>query len=132
MPPKLIPSLTFWSVTEHSLADIWRHSPAFNTFRGTDWMAEPCRSCPKQREDFGGCRCQAFLLTGDAYATDPVCHLSPLHDEMERIAAIQDEAYEYRRLSTRAGCHTLIASGVQMSDTGIESRDSMTALSQGG
>jgi pyrroloquinoline quinone biosynthesis protein E len=92
-----IPGLTFWSVTEHSLADIWQHSPAFNAFRGTEWMAEPCRSCPKQREDFGGCRCQAFLLTGDARATDPVCHLSPLHDEIERIAAIQSDAYEYRR-----------------------------------
>ncbi len=94
---EIIPGLTFWSVTEHSLADIWRHSPAFNTFRGTDWMAEPCRSCPKQREDFGGCRCQAFLLTGDARATDPVCHLSPLHDEVERIAAIRSYAYAYRR-----------------------------------
>ena len=94
---EIIPGLTFWSVTEHSLADIWRHSPAFNTFRGTDWMAEPCRSCPKQREDFGGCRCQAFLLTGDARATDPVCRLSPLHDEVERIAAIRSYAYAYRR-----------------------------------
>lgn len=94
---EVIPGLTFWSVKEHSLADIWRHSPAFNAFRGTDWMQEPCRSCPKQREDFGGCRCQAFLLTGDARATDPVCHLSPLHGEVERIAAIQTDAYEYRR-----------------------------------
>ena len=95
---EVIPGLAFWSVTEHSLADIWRHSLAFNAFRGTDWMQEPCRSCPKQREDFGGCRCQAFLLTGDARATDPVCHLSPLHDSVERIAAIQSDAYEYRRL----------------------------------
>lgn len=94
---EVIPGLTFWSVTEHPLADIWRHAPAFNAFRGTDWMQEPCRSCPKQREDFGGCRCQAFLLTGDARATDPVCHLSPLHGEVERIAAIQTDAYEYRR-----------------------------------
>jgi pyrroloquinoline quinone biosynthesis protein E len=95
---EVIPGQTFWSVAEHSLSDIWRHSPAFNAFRGTDWMAEPCRSCPKQREDFGGCRCQAFLLTGDARATDPVCHLSPLHDTVARIAAIQTDAYEYRRL----------------------------------
>jgi pyrroloquinoline quinone biosynthesis protein E len=94
---EVIPGLTFWSVPDHSLADIWRHSPAFNAFRGTGWMAEPCRSCPKQREDFGGCRCQAFLLTGDARATDPVCHLSPLHHEVERVAAIQSDAYEYRR-----------------------------------
>ncbi len=94
---EVIPGLAFWSVTEHSLAEIWRHSPAFNAFRGTGWMQEPCRSCPKQREDFGGCRCQAFLLTGDASATDPVCHLSPLHDSVERTAAIQTDAYDYRR-----------------------------------
>jgi len=92
-----IAGLTFWSVTEHSLGDIWSHSPAFNAFRGTAWMQEPCASCPKQREDFGGCRCQAYLLTGDANATDPVCHLSPLHGEVERIAAIQSDAFVYRR-----------------------------------
>ncbi|MGD9924064.1 MAG: pyrroloquinoline quinone biosynthesis protein PqqE [Pseudorhodoplanes sp.] len=94
---EVIPGLTFWSVTEHPLADIWRHSPAFNAFRGTGWMQEPCRSCPKQREDFGGCRCQAFLLAGDAAATDPVCHLSPLHDEVTRIATMRADGYEYRR-----------------------------------
>ncbi|ARQ00427.1 pyrroloquinoline quinone biosynthesis protein PqqE [Pseudorhodoplanes sinuspersici] len=94
---EVIPGLEFWNVREHSLADIWRLSPAFNAFRGTDWMAEPCRSCPKQREDFGGCRCQAFLLTGDAHATDPVCHLSPLHDDVARIAKVHDEKFEYRR-----------------------------------
>src|SRR6516164_1716115 len=74
-----IPDLEFWSVKDHTLADIWRDSPAFRAFRGTDWMREPCRSCPRREEDFGGCRCQAFLLTGDARATDPVCHLSPDH-----------------------------------------------------
>ena len=95
---EVIPGLEFWNVREHSLRDIWTASPAFNAFRGTDWMAEPCRSCPKQREDFGGCRCQAFLLTGDANATDPVCHLSPAHDALERAAAIQTEEYVYRRL----------------------------------
>jgi pyrroloquinoline quinone biosynthesis protein E len=94
---EVIPGLEFWSVADHALADIWRSSPAFNAFRGTDWMAEPCRSCPKQREDFGGCRCQAFLLTGDAHATDPVCHLSPLHDDVERIAKVHDEKFDYRR-----------------------------------
>ena len=95
---EVIPGLEFWTVRDHSLADIWKGSPAFNAFRGTDWMAEPCRSCPKQHEDFGGCRCQAYLLTGDARSTDPVCHLSPLHDELERAAAIQAEEYVYRRL----------------------------------
>ena len=72
-----IPGLEFWNVREHSLADIWAHSPAFNAFRGTDFLPAPCASCERREIDFGGCRCQAFLLTGDARATDPVCHLSP-------------------------------------------------------
>jgi PqqA peptide cyclase len=67
------------SVREHSLAWIWEKSPLFQRFRGTDWMGEPCRSCARRDLDFGGCRCQAFLLTGDAARTDPVCHLSPDH-----------------------------------------------------
>jgi PqqA peptide cyclase len=92
-----IPDLEFWSVRDHSLADVWRNSPAFNLFRGTEWMQEPCATCPKRHEDFGGCRCQAFLLTGDARATDPVCHLSPLHAELERIATTHCDEYDYRR-----------------------------------
>ena len=67
------------NVRQHSLAWIWDYSPLFNRFRGVDWMPEPCRSCPRQAVDFGGCRCQAFQLTGDASATDPVCTLSPQH-----------------------------------------------------
>jgi pyrroloquinoline quinone biosynthesis protein E len=66
-------------VREHSLAWIWEQSPLFQAFRGTDWMQDPCRSCPRREIDFGGCRCQAFLLTGNAARTDPVCHLSPDH-----------------------------------------------------
>ena len=94
-----IPGLGFWSVREHSLADIWANSPAFNAFRGTDWMQEPCRSCARRDIDFGGCRCQAFALTGDARATDPVCHLSPRHDEVAALAAVRDDApYVYRRM----------------------------------
>ncbi len=93
-----IPGLAFWSVQDHSLADIWRNSPAFCAFRGTDWMREPCRSCPRREEDFGGCRCQAFLLTGDARATDPVCHLSPDHALVAELAAVRRDApYAYRR-----------------------------------
>jgi len=93
-----ISSLTFWNVREHSLADIWDNSPAFLAFRGTDWMQEPCRSCPKREEDFGGCRCQAFALTGDARAADPVCHLSPHHALVGELAEVRaDAAYEYRR-----------------------------------
>lgn len=67
------------SVRDGSLARIWTESPLFQSFRGTDWMPEPCRSCDRREIDFGGCRCQAFLLTGDAARTDPVCHLSPDH-----------------------------------------------------
>ena len=76
---KVISGLEFPTVREQSLHDIWHHSSLFQRFRGTAWMQEPCASCPEKHEDLGGCRCQAFLLTGDANATDPVCALSPLH-----------------------------------------------------
>jgi PqqA peptide cyclase len=96
-----IPGLEFWSVREHSLADIWANSPAFNAFRGTAWMQEPCRSCDRREIDFGGCRCQAFALTGNARATDPVCDLSPKHAIVAALAAEQSEAsYIYRRHPT--------------------------------
>ena len=72
-----LPGLTFPRVTEHPVDWIWNESPAFNRFRGYDWMKEPCRTCPERTKDFGGCRCQAFQLTGDPAATDPVCSLSP-------------------------------------------------------
>jgi pyrroloquinoline quinone biosynthesis protein E len=68
------------SVREDSLRWIWAESPVMTAFRGTDWMPEPCRSCFRREVDFGGCRCQAFLLTGDAARTDPVCYLSPDHE----------------------------------------------------
>jgi len=76
-----IPGLLFENVRERSLPEIWFESEALERFRGTDWMPEPCRSCPFDRQeiDHGGCRCQALALTGDASATDPVCHLSPHH-----------------------------------------------------
>ena len=76
-----IPGLVFDNVRERPLADIWFESEAFERFRGTDWMPEPCRSCPfdRQEVDFGGCRCQALQLTGDAANADPVCHLSTHH-----------------------------------------------------
>ena len=94
---EVIPDLEFWNVREHSLADIWRSSPAFQAFRGTDWMQEPCRSCSRRDQDFGGCRCQAFLLTGDVRAADPVCHLSPHHLVVAELAADRkDAAYTYR------------------------------------
>ena len=94
-----IPELNFDNVKERSLASIWFESEAFNRFRGTDWMQEPCRSCPRKTIDFGGCRCQALLLTGDATATDPVCHLSPEHDSIvTRQLQLKDNhpLFEYR------------------------------------
>ncbi|WP_027084559.1 pyrroloquinoline quinone biosynthesis protein PqqE [Cohnella panacarvi] len=72
-----IRSLSFDNVRDRDLDWIWKHSPSFNAFRGQEWMPEPCRSCERRELDYGGCRCQAFLLTGDARATDPVCALSP-------------------------------------------------------
>ncbi|WP_142524333.1 SPASM domain-containing protein, partial [Methylacidimicrobium cyclopophantes] len=74
-----ISTLSFPNVREKSLRDIWFHAEAFQRFRGTDWLPEPCRSCPRREIDFGGCRCQAFLLTHNAGATDPACILSPHH-----------------------------------------------------
>jgi len=74
-----LPGLSFPNVRDHDLGWIWRDSPGFNAYRGDAWMKEPCRSCPEKVKDFGGCRCQAYLLTGDAANADPVCGLSPHH-----------------------------------------------------
>ncbi len=79
----VIPGMRFDNVREHTLDWIWQSSEAFQKFRGEDWMPEPCRSCDRRTEDFGGCRCQAFLLTGNASATDPVCELAPMHSLIE-------------------------------------------------
>jgi pyrroloquinoline quinone biosynthesis protein E len=74
-----ITSLSFDNVKDKSLADIWSNSAALNAYRGDAWMKEPCRSCDRREVDFGGCRCQAFALTGDAANTDPACQLAPAH-----------------------------------------------------
>jgi pyrroloquinoline quinone biosynthesis protein E len=96
----VIPDLDLPMVTQHSLRWIWYESPTFNTFRGTDWMFEPCRSCPMKRQDHGGCRCQAFLLTGDATATDPVCIYAPEHykiiEAREKATASEQAKAQYR------------------------------------
>jgi pyrroloquinoline quinone biosynthesis protein E len=101
-----IPGLEFPNVRDRSLHWIWSESDAFTRFRGTDWMQEPCRSCPlgRQEEDWGGCRCQALRLTGDAAATDPVCRFSPHHDTVvgAREAAQTDEL-TYRTMRRPAG-----------------------------
>jgi len=80
------------SVREYSLTWIWQQSPLFQRFRGTDWMPEPCRGCARRDLDFGGCRCQAFQLTGDAARTDPVCHLSPDHGIVASAVRAANEA----------------------------------------
>jgi pyrroloquinoline quinone biosynthesis protein E len=82
-----IPGMEFENVRELPLAAIWESSPAFNRFRGTAWMPEPCRSCERREVDFGGCRCQAALLTGDAANTDPACALAPHRDRLNAARA---------------------------------------------
>jgi pyrroloquinoline quinone biosynthesis protein E len=99
-----ITTLHFDNVREHSLDWIWTESPAFQAYRGDEWMAEPCRSCPRKAIDFGGCRCQAFALTGDAANTDPVCTLSPLHHIVDRAieAAAGRPDFRYRYLTLQS------------------------------
>ncbi len=85
---RVIPGMSFENVQERSLKQIWDDSAAFRKFRGEDWMQEPCKTCDRRAQDFGGCRCQAFLLAGDAAATDPVCSLAP---KRSIVAAILSE-----------------------------------------
>src|SRR5579872_454686 len=80
---EVLPGLSFDNVHGKTLEWIWQQSSSFNRFRGEDWMQEPCRTCDRRSEDFGGCRCQAFLLTGDANITDPACSLAPAHSVVE-------------------------------------------------
>ena len=84
---EVIPGLEFENVRKKKLEYIWRQSSSFQRFRGEEWMPEPCRSCDRRAEDFGGCRCQALLLTGDAAATDPACSLSLAHSTVESALA---------------------------------------------
>jgi pyrroloquinoline quinone biosynthesis protein E len=98
-----IPGLIFDNVKDRRLADIWLNGQAFQKYRGTSWMKEPCRSCPRREIDFGGCRCQAMAFTGDAANTDPACHFSPHHAAF--VAAAETEsaeaappAFVYRRM----------------------------------
>jgi pyrroloquinoline quinone biosynthesis protein E len=84
---RIIPDLRFDNLKDRSLREIWEKSEAFEKFRGERWMPEPCKSCDRRTRDFGGCRCQAFLLTGDATATDPVCSLAPQRSKVDAILA---------------------------------------------
>jgi pyrroloquinoline quinone biosynthesis protein E len=83
----VIPGMQFENVKEKSLREIWESSPAFQKFRGEEWMQDPCKSCDRRHQDFGGCRCQAMLLAGDAAATDPVCSLAPTRGKVDAILA---------------------------------------------
>jgi pyrroloquinoline quinone biosynthesis protein E len=99
-----ITGLQFESVrSNHSIAWIWQHSEAFNRYRGTGWMPEPCKSCEFKEVDFGGCRCQAFALTGDAGDTDPACALSPMHEtifkQAQREAEGETNRFIYRNFA---------------------------------
>ena len=91
----VIPGLEFASVRQHPLKWIWEESPAFNRFRDESWMPDPCRSCDRRERDFGGCRCQAFLITGDAEAVDPVCSLSPSRPLVDAIVSAANSAPEH-------------------------------------
>ena len=92
---RIIPGLLFGNVKDRSLRDIWEKSEAFQKFRGEEWMQEPCKSCDRRARDFGGCRCQALLLTGNAAATDPVCSLAPQRSKVDDIlAAVNGPAAE--------------------------------------
>ncbi len=101
-----LPGLVFDNVRQRPLTDIWRNGDAFNAFRGTGWMKEPCRSCDRREIDLGGCRCQAFAMTGDAAATDPACHLSPAHASFAAFAETESQTaapdFTYRRMSGAA------------------------------
>src|SRR5438034_1584673 len=84
---QVIPGLSFENVKNRGLREIWEQSAAFQKFRGEGWMQEPCKTCDRRGQDFGGCRCQALLLAGDAAATDPVCSLAPLRPKVDAILA---------------------------------------------
>lgn len=90
-----IPHLSFDNVKDRPMAEIWQSSPAFEAYRGTGWMKEPCRSCERREQDFGGCRCQAMAIAGDAAATDPACSLSPDHATMQALIAPGPNAGEH-------------------------------------
>ena len=103
---RMLPGLDLPNVQQSDIRSIWYDSRAFNRFRGEAWMKEPCRSCPDRSKDFGGCRCQAYLLTGDPDNTDPVCDLSPQH-------ALVTEAVARAERAARAGSTPRPASGVR-------------------
>lgn len=94
---RVIPGLEFESVRDKSLSWIWHESPLFRKYRGLDWLPEPCSSCSEKEKDFGGCRCQAFLLTGDPSNTDPACSRSPMHHVVEQAVAVRDQPMRFKK-----------------------------------
>lgn len=99
---RMLPGLSFPNVGDSSLRDIWYDSPGFSRYRGTGWMKQPCRDCEHKEEDLGGCRCQAYLLAGDAEATDPVCPKSPQHERvLDALAAAERPGAAQRPLIFR-------------------------------
>jgi PqqA peptide cyclase len=94
---EVLPGLTFENARDKTLAWIWQESPSFQRFRGEEWMPEPCRSCERRGDDFGGCRCQAFLLAGDATVTDPACSLAPSHGIVEAAVSEANSGAEAKR-----------------------------------
>lgn len=98
-----IKHLTFDNIKDKSLAEIWLRGAAFEAYRGTEWMKEPCRSCPRKEIDYGGCRCQAFALTGDAANTDPACSLSSMHAEWAKVAEVESHAEAKPLIYRRVG-----------------------------
>lgn len=96
-----IPGVPLVSATDHSLSAIWEHSELFNLFRGERWMPEPCRSCEQRTVDYGGCRCQAFHVTGVAAATDPACRFSPDHALIEEARVRARDSHEMVVLQRR-------------------------------
>ncbi len=97
-----ITGMVFANARQTPLAAIWADDPAFQAFRGTGWMPSPCRGCEHAERDWGGCRCQAFALTGDAAATDPACALSPYHHLLaEALESAGESGFRYREFSAR-------------------------------
>ena len=94
---RVIPGLQFDSVRDKSLGWIWHESPLFRKYRGVDWLPEPCSSCSEKEKDFGGCRCQAFLLTGDAGHADPACSRSPHHGVVQQAVAVREQAMRFQK-----------------------------------
>lgn len=90
---RVLPNMVFPNVKANGLGWVWQESPAFNKYRGDDWMKEPCRSCDEKHKDLGGCRCQAFLLSGDAEAADPVCTKSPHRHLIDEAIANAQKPY---------------------------------------